>query len=496
LLWRTEAAGRARRNTATVLGDLAGRRIAAVRVADRDRYFFFDLEGGGAVVTLPFGPRPNVLLTDAGGLVVDAFLRVAEWVGRPAPIPRPAEWPTTGQELRDRWREAGAVADALARAVPTLGRLHAMEAASRCEVDPAAPASAVSDWARLLRAASDVDREAAAAPRPHLYWAGRLPEGVSLVPLSRAPEGWERRVCATADEAARAWAARTLAAEGFLRAYRPLEATLAAAARRLADSAKAMAGELARPSRADRHEHEAHLLMAQPDGRRSGLERIVAPDIIAGPGAPSAEIALDPRLTIVENAERLYQRARQARAAREHAAGRHEVVAADALRATALLEELRALAAAGATAKAVDAWRLEHAPDLARYRRAGEAGEERLPYRRFELAGGWEVRVGRGARDNAELTAHHASPHDLWLHARGVPGSHVVLRRPARTSKPGRDVIEAAAALAAYHSKARGQSLVPVIVAERKYVRLVKGGAPGLARVEREEVVLVEPRAI
>jgi predicted ribosome quality control (RQC) complex YloA/Tae2 family protein len=235
--------------------------------------------------------------------------------------------------------------------------------------------------------------------------------------------------------------------------------------------------------------------MAQPDGRRAGLDRLVVADILGGPDAPAAEIALDSRLTIVENAERLYARARQARAARQHAAGRQAEVASDARRAEALLEDLRALAAGGASAKALDNWALEHAADLARYRRAGQASEERLPYRRFELPGGWEVRVGRGARDNAALTARYSSPHDLWLHARGVPGSHVVLRRPTRTATPGREVIEAAAALAAYNSRARTQALVPVIVTERKYVRPVKGGAPGLVRVDREEVLMVEPRS-
>ena len=115
--------------------------------------------------------------------------------------------------------------------------------------------------------------------------------------------------------------------------------------------------------------------------------------------------------------------------------------------------------------------------------------------RRVLLDGGWEVRIGKHARSNAELTAKHAAPHDLWLHARGVPGAHVVLRKPSKTAVPPKSVVEEAAALAAHFSQAKTQALVPVIVTERKYVRPLKGGAPGQVRVDREEVLMVAPRA-
>src|SRR5690606_11068507 len=122
------------------------------------------------------------------------------------------------------------------------------------------------------------------------------------------------------------------------------------------------------------------------------------------------------------------------------------------------------------------------------------AGEEAEPFRRFPLPGGLEAWVGKNAKGNAALTTRYAQPHDLWLHARGVAGSHVVVRRPSRTETPDRRAVEAAAALAAYFSQARTQPLAPVTVTERKYVRPVKGGPPGLVRVDREDVVMVAPR--
>ena len=91
------------------------------------------------------------------------------------------------------------------------------------------------------------------------------------------------------------------------------------------------------------------------------------------------------------------------------------------------------------------------------------------------------------------LTLRHARPFDLWFHARGVSGAHAVLRLPKRDAQPSSYLIEQAAAIAAWHSKARTSSIAPVIVTPKKYVRKVRGTPLGEVTVSREEVVMVEP---
>jgi len=164
---------------------------------------------------------------------------------------------------------------------------------------------------------------------------------------------------------------------------------------------------------------------------------------------------------------------------------------ADAEAAADLLRQLRATESV-ADLRAV---REANAPALARLlgQRADDGPAE--PFRRFPLAGGFEALVGKHARGNAHLTTRVASPHDLWLHARGVPGSHVVVKRPGRQSVVPAEAVDQAARLAAWFSTARTQSVVPVTVTERKYVRPVKGGPPGLVRVDREDVRDVTPEA-
>ncbi|GAB3339098.1 NFACT family protein [Marivirga atlantica] len=117
--------------------------------------------------------------------------------------------------------------------------------------------------------------------------------------------------------------------------------------------------------------------------------------------------------------------------------------------------------------------------------------EERVPYKRFETEG-FTILVGKGARENDELTLKYAKKDDLWLHAKDVTGSHVVLKHQSNKPFPSQ-VIDKAAQLAAFYSKRKTDSLCPVIVTPKKYIRKPKGLPPGMVHVDKEETILVSP---
>ena len=117
--------------------------------------------------------------------------------------------------------------------------------------------------------------------------------------------------------------------------------------------------------------------------------------------------------------------------------------------------------------------------------------ENRVPYKRFEY-NDFEILVGKGARENDELTLKYAKKNDLWLHAKDVTGSHVILKY--RSNKAFyKEVIEKAAQLAAFYSKRKTDSLVPVITTPKKFVRKPKGLPAGKVHVDKEETILVSP---
>jgi predicted ribosome quality control (RQC) complex YloA/Tae2 family protein len=110
----------------------------------------------------------------------------------------------------------------------------------------------------------------------------------------------------------------------------------------------------------------------------------------------------------------------------------------------------------------------------------------------YALPGGWTVLAGKTEADNDELSLRVAGPNDWWFHVRGMPGSHVVLRAQENT-EPDRATLERAAAIAAYHSKARSGGIVPVSCTRARYVSKPRGAKPGTVTITKERILKVRP---
>jgi len=132
--------------------------------------------------------------------------------------------------------------------------------------------------------------------------------------------------------------------------------------------------------------------------------------------------------------------------------------------------------------------------DRAGERAGGRRADAGFRPRSYVTSEGWTVLVGRSNEENDWLTHRFAHPEDYWLHAHGVPGSHVVLRREGRRDNPSVRTLEEAASFAAFFSKARHSSKAPVLYTLKKYVRKPRGAKPGLAVCEREKTLMVRPR--
>jgi len=118
---------------------------------------------------------------------------------------------------------------------------------------------------------------------------------------------------------------------------------------------------------------------------------------------------------------------------------------------------------------------------------------EPLQTHTYELSGGWTVLVGKTDRDNDRLSLKLADPRDWWFHVRGMPGSHVLLKTKETGEDPGPETLKAAAAIAAYHSKARSGGIVPVSCTRARYVTKPRGARPGSVAIRREKVLKVRP---
>lgn len=313
------------------------------------------------------------------------------------------------------------------------------------------------------------------------------------------------------------WARRRLEHERALRLHAAIAQALRTERKRLARARSAIERDAHKRGDAAHLRRRGETLLAHLPKVRRGVGRVELPDPYDG---TLIEIELDPRQAPASNAEAYFQAARRAERAAAHVEARRidieereRALAGAEMRLAEMGDRstvadlgnlARELAAAGiGRGDLVQAISVSTGGELGQS--PGPAGikaaerrkkaQERLPYRVYPVGGGWEVWVGRSRADNDLLTHKLARPHDLWLHAQGAAGSHVLLRRRDGTrGVPPRQVIEAAASHAAFFSRARSSRLVPVIATEKRYVRKPRGSPPGVAATLREKTLMAVPR--
>jgi predicted ribosome quality control (RQC) complex YloA/Tae2 family protein len=120
--------------------------------------------------------------------------------------------------------------------------------------------------------------------------------------------------------------------------------------------------------------------------------------------------------------------------------------------------------------------------------------DETSRFRKFILNEDYQVWVGKDSKSNDLLTVKYSAPNDLWFHIRGTSGSHTVLKTGNKNENIDKRIIETAASICAYYSKARNAGTVPVAFCMKKYVKKRKGFKEGSVVMEREKVIFVKPK--
>ncbi len=243
-------------------------------------------------------------------------------------------------------------------------------------------------------------------------------------------------------------------------------------------------------SEAANYEHYkklGELLKINFDAIKRGMTTLKVDDIYADSG-DSITIELDPSLSPNDNAESYFKRYRKGREGLELLTRRLQITGEELAELQNIETDLEAN---------FDSARSRYEQEIAALLPREASKDEitpRLPYRDYTLSTGLRIFVGRDGSDNDRTTFDFARPYELWFHTQQCAGSHVVMKFPNKNFEPSKREIEETAAIAAYFSKARKDSLVPVLYTPRKYVRKPRKAKPGLVTVEREKSVMVEPQ--
>ncbi len=317
------------------------------------------------------------------------------------------------------------------------------------------------------------------APRPGPSGAKRR-----VAPLSH-PEGYSGP--APVNRAAEMWYERTVAERETSSLRQELVSVVRRAAGKAARRREAVAKDVAGAEQGDNFRLMGELVLANKHLLAKG--QLAAE--LSGYDGTTVSVALDPSRSPAENAGKYFQRYKKAKAGLAVMRKRFAQARDEAAFLTSVQEDLH-------TASDRDGL-LAIRSLLARrgYVKEGAgkvSGTRTVSAPPFRTVGheGWEILVGKSAAGNDYITMKLARADDLWLHAEGMPGSHVVVRNPGKRDIP-EGVLKKAASLAAYYSKGKNSAKVTVAYTRAAYVKKPKGAAPGSVVLTERKTMMAVP---
>ncbi len=465
-----------RRHTgANVLHSAVGGTVLSIEAVRNERMVLLRLSDGRSLAINLFGPHANVYLISGPGEIADSFFRKKKpSVNTPIESPAATDDEGSSQRFVGHFKEAeGSPLQRLAALVPPFGGNLGKETFYRAGGDDlmgiARDRSALLDEvtvSMLYETVSRMRRELS-EPDPRIYYDGDDPVMMSLIEMRHLGR---------------------LREESFASVNACIIAYSTGAEKHNSD-AELKSGVLGRlMKKRDEFRETIRKIENDISGNRESKYRSTGDlimqhlgEIEKGAGTfhvndGDLEIRLDPKLTTIQNAQAYYEKAKKARESYRQSVDRKKQLTSSL---ETVIAELKKVGAGTDRFKLLSMAKADY-----------EKEEALPPFRVFET-NDYKIFVGKDSKNNDELTFGFAKPNDVFLHARGVSGSHVIVRNSSR-EYPQKAVLEFAARIAAHYSKARTSSIVPVAYTMRKFVKKVRG-RPGAVILDREEVIFVKP---
>lgn len=476
-------------------------RLRSVEQPPWERILRFNIESAAGKTTLVaeiMGRYSNLLLLNEDEVVMECVRRVGAEQNRyrvtlpkhpynpPPPLTksRPTalnqgDWGMMLTAANPKERLQRLLVQKLAGVSPTLAR----EIAARATGDHNC-AVADSDASSLQKVVNEL-----LAPLQSGEWAPHVALDEDGEVIAFAPyelrQFEHREAVPSISEAMQRFFAVKMNSEGYAAARRHVAETLAQARKKVNSRLYQLRSQTIDLAELERLRENGELLLAYQWQVPKQAKEVELPDFEGN----LRRISLDPSLSAVENAQKIFSRYEKKKRAASQVPPRIQAGEQD----LAYLEQLANDLEQAEERPEIDAVRqaLVVGGFLKKKRQRSSSSTVRGPRR--VLLGDWVALVGRNAKQNDEVTFNYGASDDLWFHARGVPGAHVILKTAGRNVPE--ETIQRAASLAAYYSQARGNNHVTVSVTQRKHVRRVSGARPGLVTCRNEETLYVKPLA-
>lgn len=488
---------RTHKNTIDLFPMLIDRHIESVQMSASDRVIVITISGGLRLCLEMFASSANVVLLDETGTVSDAFLNKKEALGKQKTYPLDQQTVSVSTMMPEKemtvhvivefCKETNDTFRAIKKAVPKLGTLLAEEVivrsdAHRQNCTPDDAQKIVSNITTIANQIIGMEHSV-----PMIYFDDRSPLCFSLIPLNHLSANRSEQYNDLFTGIQR-FISFERSTSSYLQKKKEIVSWMHKEQEKAERTVRAVDAELTESSRAERYQHYAVAIMTHLSTVTKGAAELSAVD----PSDPDRTISipLDAALSPQKNAERYFEKAKKAKNGREEAKERIQILQKRLTALNGLLEKINAI---------VDSISLKnflqfHGEMVKELGYMTEQEQNELPpFKTFAVDGGFTVYAGKNSANNDLLTFRYAKPNDLWFHARGSSGSHVVLKLGSAQGAPTKKAIEQAASIAAYYSKMKNAKHVPVAITERKYIHKPKGAPAGTVALDKEKVIFVQP---
>jgi len=491
-LYIRDTVNRARKNTFDTLTNTRGKIITGAILHPSDRQITLHLEDGTSIVIQLFGARANVYEIDKELIILDSFLRPIAVTGNRIELPKelPPAPDSYDRFCTTTFRDDNqTLKQSLKQSLVLFGASLHKELAARSGIELGAVIQNLTNesrarlWDSYIEIMEELDE-----PAPRIYYEEGTPLEMGLIHLVQY-HGKPERPFQSCSDAVRTFVNQSHKKRNIESNKKEIYTRLSNELKKAERAVESINKELSQKDRAEEYERLGTVVMSYPHVETKGKNIIELEDIAAG--GETIRIPVDPKLSTIQNAERYFERARKARQARKEAGRR---AASVEKRSRDLQKTIRVLESIDDPKELKTFFRTYQKTLTSIGIRMTKESKEELPFRVFRVAGDYEVWTGKSSANNDLLTMKYAKPNDLWFHARGASGSHVVLKSGGSKDSVPKEAILQAASIAAYYSKMKTSKLVPVAMTDRKYVRKRKGDPPGTVVLSREKVIMVEPK--
>ncbi len=485
---------RSRTNSVDLFPELVDKHIESFYLSMTDRIIYIKTTGEEWICIEMFASKANVLLCNAEGKILDAFLKKKEIqseirqiqlkqhpIGLKECLPSLDVFSQTFQSNGDPVRS-------LKGALPKLGSILAEEAIVRSKVKEQQQEQSERTTAVYSAAKEIMQQLLAIGPvEPIIYFDERNPYCFSAIPLRHLSQ-LRSETLPDLFTGIQKFISFERSSQSFIHKKKEITSWLTKESEKASRTIVSVENELAESARAEQYELFGNLIMAHLPTLVKGVKSVDVENTFSQ--NELITIPLEPTMTPQKNAERYFEKAKKSKTAKEESRQRLTTLKQRLTSVNDLLEKSKSITESNSLKNFIQSYG-EMVKELGYM--TDKEQEELPPFKIFAVEGGFTVYAGKNSVNNDLLTFRYAKPNDLWFHARGSSGSHVVLKLGTGEGTPTKKAVEQAASIAAYYSKMKNAKHVPVAMTERKYIHKPKGAPAGTVALDKEKVIFVQP---